>query len=83
VKPPAARAAITGTTKAPLLEINIGDLPEVTKLYTNVAKPAPRNAPERGTPQIYAISAVAVKQLNIICKANSNPFPVGTLSFTL
>jgi hypothetical protein len=65
------------------LEINIGELCLVTIPYTTVAKPAPRNAPESGTPQIYAISAVAVKQLSINCSAKSKVLPSGGLSFTL
>ena len=83
VYPPAAKAASTGATKAPLLEINIGDCLLVTSQYTIVAAPAPTKAPERGTPHIYAINAVAVKQLNIIYKANNISLLKGNLSFTL
>jgi hypothetical protein len=58
----------------------IGLLNPVIIRYTIVANPEPTNAPERGTLQIYPIRAVAVKQLSIICTANSTNFPNGGLS---
>ena len=57
--PPAANAAITGATKAPELDTNIGDLNLVNTKYTKVAKPAPTRAPLTATPQIFAIRTVA------------------------
>ena len=61
VQPPAANAAKTGATNAPELETNIGDLYFVTIKQIIVDNPAPTNAPDTATPQIFAINTVATK----------------------